>query len=88
MRQYTPAQYKKAAVIVHGKSERLLASYIYTNLHLPVRIIDSKVFPINQDPFSNDTLEQIQILSKKLQEVKETNLLEYVNYCLSLINQV
>ena len=48
----------------------------------------SKVFPINQDPFSNDTLEQIHILSKKLQEVKETNLLEYVNYCLSLINQV
>ena len=48
----------------------------------------SKVFPINQDPFSNDTLEQIQVLSKKLQEVKETNLLEYVNYCLSLISQV
>ena len=198
MRNHTPAQYKKAAVIVHGKSERFLASYIYTNLHLPVRIIDSnkgkssiqinglqkilssnpynslktfaeaysveydkkilksfklfiimdtddcsdqaredyisgkmfessclkeyivpiynspnleevmmkagimtkkipdaqkgsyysKVFPINQDPFSNDTLEQIHILSKKLQEVKETNLLEYVNYCLSLINQV
>ena len=41
MRNYTPAQYKKAAVIVHGKSERFLASYIYTNLHLPVRIIDS-----------------------------------------------
>ena len=33
MRNYTPAQYKKAAVIVHGKSERFLASYIYTNLH-------------------------------------------------------
>ena len=62
---------------------------------MPKRIPDaqkgsyySKVFPINQDPFSNDTLEQIQVLSKKLQEVKESNLLEYVNYCLSLINQV
>ena len=200
MRNYTPAQYKKAAVIVHGKSERFLASYIYTNLHLPVKIIDnnkgkssiqiqglqeilsskpynsrnsfaeaysieydkkkktlknfklfiimdtddcsdqaredyisgkmfensclkeyivpiynspnleevmikagvmtkkipdaqkgnyySKVFPINQDPYSSDTLEQIRILSKKLQEVKGTNLLEYVNYCLSLIRQV
>ena len=196
----TPAQYKKAAVIVHGKSERYLASYIYTNLHLPVKIIDnnkgrssiqinglqkllsskpynslktfaetysieydkkrktlknfklfiimdtddcsdqaredyisgkmfessclkeyivpvynspnleevmikagimpnkipdaqkglyySKVFPINQEPFSTDTLEQIHVLSKKLQGVKETNLLEYVDYCLSLINQV
>ena len=200
MRKYSPAQYKKAAVMVHGKSERFLASYIYTNLHLPVTIIDnnrgkssiqindlqkilsgkpynslksfaeaysieydkkgktlknfklfiimdtddcsdkaredyisgrmfegsclkeyivsiynspnleevmikagimtkkisssqkgsyySKVFPINQDPFTNDTLEQIHILSKKLRNVKETNLLEYVDYCLSLINQV
>lgn len=47
-----------------------------------------KEFPINHDSFSNDTLEQIQILSKKLQAVKETNLLECVNYCISLINQV
>ena len=41
MKKYTPAQYKKAAVIVHGKSERILASYIYTNLHLPIIIIDN-----------------------------------------------
>ena len=200
MRNYTPAYYKKAAIIVHGKSERYLASYIYTNLHLPMKIIDcnkgknsiqinglqkmlnskpydslktfaethsikykkkkktlknfklfiimdtddcsdqakedytsgkmfessclkeyivpiynspnleavmikagimtrkipdaqkgsyySKVFPINQGPFSNDTLEQIHILSKKLQAVKETNLLEFVNYCLALISHV
>ena len=200
MRKYTPAQYKKAAVMVHGKSERFLASYIYTNLHLPVIIIDnnrgkssiqinglqkifnskpynnlksfaetysieydkkdnalknfklfiimdtddcsekaredyisgkmfessclkeyivpiynspnleevmikagiipkrisdsekgsyySKVFPINQDPLTNDTLEQIRLFSDKLSKVKETNLLEYVDYCLSLIKQV
>ena len=200
MKKYTPAQYKKAAVMAHGKSERILASYIYTNLHLPVVIIDknkgknsiqinglkkildskpynnlrnfaetysveydkkekklrnfklfiimdtddctdkvreeyisgklfegyclkeyivpifnspnleevmikagimpkritdsqkgsyySKVFPINQDPVTNDTLEQIRLFSSKLVNVKETNLLEYVNYCLSLINQV
>jgi len=48
----------------------------------------SKVFPINQDPFSNDTLEQIHILSNKLQGIKDTSLLEYVNYCLSLIDHV
>lgn len=200
MRKYTPAQYKKAAVIVHGKSEHYLASYIYTNLHLPIVIISknkgkssiqinalknmlnskpynnlktfadtysieydkkektlkdfklfiimdtddcsektkedyisgklfessclkdyivpifnspnleavmmksgimtkrisdsqkgnyySKVFPINHDPVTNDTLDQIQLLSNKLKNVNETNLLEYVNYCLSLINQV
>ena len=200
MRKVTPAQYKKVAVMVHGKSEKFLASYIYTNLHLPVVIIDknngrssiqinalknilsskpynslksfaekysveydrkekklgnfklfiimdtddcsditredyisgklfensclkeyivpifnspnleevmiksgiiakkipdsqkgsyySKIFPINQDPFSNDTLDQIRLFSRKLENVKETNLLEYVYYCLSLIDQV
>lgn len=200
MRKVTPAQYKKAAVMVHGKSERYLASYIYTNLHLPVVIIDknkgrnsiqinalknilsskpynnlksfadeysveydrkekalknfklfiimdtddcsektredyisgklfensclkeyivpifnspnleevmiksgimtkkiqdsqkgsyySKIFPINQDPFSNDTLDQIRLFLKRLENVKETNLQEYIYYCLSLIDQV
>ena len=128
MRKYTPAQYKKAAVMVHGKSERFLASYIYTNLHLPVIIIDNnrgkssiqinglqKIF--NSKPYNNlksfaetysieydkkdnalknfklfiimdDTLEQIRLFSDKLSKVKETNLLEYVDYCLSLIKQV
>lgn len=200
MRKLTPAQYKKAVVIVHGKSEHYLASYIYTNLHLPVVIVGrnsgrssiqinglksflssrpynnlktfadtysveydkkekklknfrlfiimdtddcsektkedyisgrlfensrlkdyivpifnspnledvmmkagimtkrisdsqkgsyySKIFPINHDPVTNDTLDQIRLLSNKLANVKETNLLEYVNYCLSLIDQV
>jgi hypothetical protein len=31
--------YTKCAVIVHGKSELFLLRYIYTNLHLPVKII-------------------------------------------------
>ena len=31
--------YTKCAVIVHGKSEFSLVKYIYTNLHLPVKII-------------------------------------------------
>lgn len=31
--------YTKCAVIVHGKSEFALVKYIYTNLHLPVKII-------------------------------------------------
>lgn len=45
----------------------------------------SKVFPINQEPFTNDTLEQITQFSEKIAKVKETNMLEYVKYCLSLI---
>lgn len=32
-------RYTKCAVIVHGKSELILVKYIYTNLHLPVKII-------------------------------------------------
>jgi hypothetical protein len=200
MGSHAPVQYRKAVVIVHGKSERLLASYIYTNLHLPITIYDrkngscsiqinglssilsrrpfinlkgfaeefsveydkkehklknfklfiimdtddcsdstrddyisgklfessclkdyivpiyntpnlenvmmkagimqkripdsqkgsfySKVFPINHEPFSNDTLKQIELFSKKISNINETNLMEYVDYCLSLINQV
>ena len=200
MKKVTAAKYRKAAVIVHGKSERYLVSYIYTNLHLPIAIIDknggrssiqinaltnilsskpfnnlksfaetyaveydkkekklnnfklfiimdtddcseetrdeyisgklfehsclkeyivpvfnspnleevlvkagimtkkisdsqkgtyySKVFPINQKPLSIDTLDQIRLFSNKLASVKETNLLQYVNYCLALIEQV
>lgn len=32
-------RYTKCAVIVHGKSEFHLVRFIYTNLHLPVKII-------------------------------------------------
>lgn len=32
-------KYTRCAVIVHGKSERSLVQFIYTNLHLPVKII-------------------------------------------------
>ena len=32
-------KYTKCAVIVHGKSEFQLVRFIYTNLHLPVKII-------------------------------------------------
>ena len=32
-------KYTKCAVIVHGKSEFQLIRFIYTNLHLPVKII-------------------------------------------------
>lgn len=31
--------YTRCAVVVHGKSELVLVKYIYTNLHLPVKII-------------------------------------------------
>lgn len=36
---YHTLNYTKCVVIVHGKSEFILVKYIYTNLHLPVKII-------------------------------------------------
>lgn len=36
---YEAFKYTRCAVIVHGKSEFCLVRYIYTNLHLPVKII-------------------------------------------------
>jgi len=36
---HTSLNYTRCAVIVHGKSEYILVRYIYTNLHLPVKII-------------------------------------------------
>lgn len=32
-------KYTRCAVIVHGKSEFHLVRFVYTNLHLPVKII-------------------------------------------------
>lgn len=189
--------YKKCAVIVHGKSEFILVKYIYTNLHLPVSLISkdkgkgsiqinglkdflnkkqfktlkafaeeysveydkkskslknfklfiimdtddcdkatkdkyisgelfhghplkdyivpiynisnledvmiksgimvkkipdsdkgtyySKIFPINTGPLSIDTMNQVRTFAKKIKGVKETNMLEFVEYCFLFI---
>lgn len=189
--------YTKCAVIVHGKSEFILVKYIYTNLHLPVKIISkdkgrgsiqidglldflnkkqfrtlksfadefvveydrktkslknfklfiimdtddcdeenkkkyisgemfqkhplkdyivpifnnsnledvmmksgimikripnsekgtyySKIFPINTNPLSVDTLNQVKIFASKIRGVKETNMLEFIEYCIQQI---
>lgn len=45
----------------------------------------SKIFPINTDPVSIDTIRQIQIFADKIKNVKETNMLEFVNYCMEQI---
>ncbi len=41
----------------------------------------SKIFPINTDPVSNDTLKQIRTFASKIKGVEQTNLLEFVEYC-------
>ena len=48
----------------------------------------SKVFPINDKSFSRDTLQQIELFADRISNVKETNLLEYVEYCLGLLEHL
>ena len=47
-----------------------------------------KIFPISHEPFTYDSFEQIRLFSNKISDIKETNMTEFVDYCLSIINQV
>lgn len=40
----------------------------------------SKIFPINTEPVSSDTLEQIRTFASKIKNVKQTNMLEFIEY--------
>lgn len=53
--------YTRCAVIVHGKSEFALVKYIYTNLHLPVKIISNAVTQIKK---GNKSYENYQVVNK------------------------
>lgn len=55
---------------------------------MPRRISDSqkgtyysKIFPINTEPVSSDTLKQIRTFALKIKNVKQTNMLEFIEYC-------
>ena len=41
----------------------------------------SKIFPINTDPLSADTINQVRTFANKIKGVKGTNMLEFVEYC-------
>lgn len=45
----------------------------------------NKIFPINTEPLSYDTINQIRAFAKKIKGIKETNLLEFVEYCMEQI---
>lgn len=45
----------------------------------------SKIFPINTDPVSADTLMQIKTFASKIRNVEQTNMLEFVKYCFEQI---
>lgn len=46
----------------------------------------TKVFPINKKPYSNDTLQEVKTLKQKVEKSKKTNLVTFIDYCLSLLH--
>jgi len=44
-----------------------------------------KIFPINSKPFSDDTLNEVITFKEKLSGNRNTNMIEFVDYCLSIL---
>lgn len=47
----------------------------------------SKVFPINQNRFSEGTIDEIKLFKNKIQKCRKSNLLQFVDYCLLLVSK-
>ncbi|WP_026836118.1 hypothetical protein [Eubacterium xylanophilum] len=47
----------------------------------------SRIFPINTDPISADTLNQVREFASKLNGIKETNMLCFIEYCFGQISE-
>lgn len=47
----------------------------------------SRIFPINTDPISADTLKQVRLFAGKLNGIKETNMLCFIEYCFGQISE-
>lgn len=84
----------------HSLQEYIVPIYNITNLEdvmmkagiMTKRITDSqkgtyysKIFPINTEPVSSDTLKQIRTFASKIKSVKQTNMLEFIVYCFEQI---
>lgn len=80
----------------HPLKEYIIPIYNISNLEdvmlkagiMVKRIADSqkggyynKIFPINTEPLSVDTINQIREFAKKIRGIKETNMLDFVEYC-------
>lgn len=44
-----------------------------------------RIFPINMEPISIDTLNQVRMFAKKIKAVRQTNMLEFIEYCFEQI---
>ncbi len=84
----------------HPLQEYIVPIYNITNLEdvmikagiLTKRIPDSKkgtyyskIFPINTEPVSSDTLKQIRTFASRIKNAKQTNMLEFIEYCFEQI---
>ena len=47
----------------------------------------NKIFPINTEPLSVDTMNQVREFAKKIKDVKQTNMLELVEYCFEQLSE-
>lgn len=45
----------------------------------------SSIFPINKKPLSDDTMTEVKTLKERVKRSKNSNLVEYIDYCLSLL---
>lgn len=48
----------------------------------------SKIFPINTEPLSINTINQVREFARKIKGIKETNMLEFIEYCFQQISNV
>ena len=47
----------------------------------------SKIFPINTAPHSINTINEVRMFADEIKKVRETNLVEFVEYCISMVSE-
>ena len=47
----------------------------------------NKIFPINTEPLSVDTMNQVREFAKKIKDVKQINMLELVENCFEQLSE-
>lgn len=45
----------------------------------------SRIFPINTQPLSHDTINQVKTFADKVKGIRDTNILEFIDYCIEKI---
>ena len=48
----------------------------------------SKIFPLNTEPMSVETIHQVRIFASKLKGIRQSNLMEFMEYCFELLPDI